>query len=366
MKRILVYGMTNNPGGIESYLLDMTSKIKKYGIQLDFVSDFGSMAYADELRRNGARLYFIPAKGKKLLRHLGAMRKLLKDHPEYQTVYFNILDAGAAFTAAVPWLMGRKIVVHSHNGSTEKVHLHKMCRPFLNLMTDQRVACSKLAARYMFGKRSLKTGKTFIVPNAINVDKYEFNKKVRDDYRNRLGVQDSYVVCHVGRMTEQKNPFRLIDIFSALYDKKKNAVLIYVGTGELQEKVTAYIQQKKCADNIRLMGIRTDVAQIMQASDVFLLPSLYEGLPIVAIEAQAAGLPCVLSENITREVNITGNVQFLSLDSSNTIWAEEIFKYEGTERISCREKIREAGYDSQTTTENFKKLVECFGGDSRE
>ena len=237
MKRILVYGMTNNPGGIESYLLGMTSKIKKYGIQFDFVSDFDSMAYADELRRNGSRLYFIPAKGKKLPQHLGAMRKLLRDHPEYQTVYFNILDAGAAFTASVPWLMGRRIVVHSHNGSTEKVRLHRMCRPFLNRMADERAACSELAAEYMFGKRQQSRKPAVIIPNAIRADRYYFNENTRTEYRGKLGLDDRFVICHVGRMAEQKNPFRLIDIFGELYRLEPKAELLYIGTGELEEQV---------------------------------------------------------------------------------------------------------------------------------
>lgn len=366
MERVLVYGMTNNPGGIESYLLETSFKIKKYGIQFDFVSDFDSMAYAAELKENGSRLYFIPAKGKKLFQHLGAMRKLLKDHPEYKTVYFNILDAGAAFTAAVPWFMGRKIVVHSHNGATEKVLLHKMCRPFLNRMTDQGAACSRLASEYMFGEKYLSKKETLIIPNAIDVDKYEFNKDVRERYRNELGVQNQYVVCHVGRITEQKNPFRIIDIFSALYNKDKSAVLLYAGTGELHEQLVAYIRQKECSENVKLLGVRSDIAQIMQAADVFLLPSLYEGLPIVAVEAQAAGLPAVLSQNITREVDITGNISFLSLDSSDSVWAEELLRYKEAERMTCRDKFRQAGYDRQIITEDFKKLVECFGGERRE
>ena len=359
MKRILVYGMTNNPGGIESYLLGMTSKIKKYGIQFDFVSDFDSMAYADELRRNGSRLYFIPAKGKKLPQHLGAMRKLLRDHPEYQTVYFNILDAGAAFTASVPWLMGRRIVVHSHNGSTEKMRLHRMCRPFLNRMADERAECSELAAEYMFGKRQQSRKPAVIIPNAIRADRYYFNENTRTEYRGKLGLDDRFVICHVGRMTEQKNPFRLIDIFGELYRLEPKAELLYIGTGELEEQVKAYIKDQPCADRIRLLGVRQDVSELMQASDVFLLPSLYEGLPIVAIEAQASGLPVVLSSNITSETDITGDLCFLDLEKSSREWAEAILKYKNFSREDSREAVRKAGYDLETS-ENEKILLECL------
>ena len=359
MKRILVYGMSNNPGGIESYLLGMTSKIKKYGIQFDFVSDFDSMAYADELRQNGSKLYFIPAKGKKLLRHLGAMRKLLKDHPEYQTVYFNILDAGAAFTMAVPRLMGRRCIVHSHNGSTGKIWLHRICRPFLNRMADERAACSNLAAEYMFGKRLQNRKPAVIIPNAIHADRYYFNENIRKEYRVKLGLEDRFVICHVGRMTEQKNSFRLIDIFDSLCEAEPKAELLYVGTGELEEQVTAYAKKKKYADKIRFLGIRSDVAELMQASDVFLLPSLYEGLPIVAVEAQAAGLPVVLSSNITDETDITGNLKFVNLKDSDCMWVRTILEYKNFKREDCRILIQIAGYDLESS-ENEKKLVECF------
>lgn len=359
MERILVYGMTKNPGGIESYLLGMSSKIKKYDIQFDFVSDFSSIAYADELKQNGSRLYFIPAKGKKLLQHLGAVRKLLKNHPEYKIVYFNILDAGAAFTAAVPWLMGRRIVVHSHNGSTEKVRLHRMCRPFLNLMADQRAACSRVAAEYMFGRRQQNRKPAVIVPNAIRADRYYFNEAVRAEYRENLGLEDRLVICHVGRITEQKNPFRLIDIFDTLCEMEPKAELLYIGTGELEEQVKAYVKKKKCADKVRFLGIRSDVAELMQASDVFLLPSLYEGLPIVAVEAQAAGLPVVLSSNITDETDITGNLSFVDLEKSDVQWAEAISGYKNFKREDCRIQIQRAGYDLESS-ENEKILVECF------
>lgn len=359
MERILVYGMTNNPGGIESYLLGMSLKIKKYGIQFDFVSDFPSMAYANELKKNGSKLYFIPAKGKKLLQHIGAMRKLLKNHPEYKTVYFNVLDAGAAFTAAVPWVMGKKIVVHSHNGSTEKMRLHRICRPFLNAMAHKRAACSKIAAEYMFGERQQKKAPALIIPNAIRAEQYYFNQEIREKIRRKLGLEDRFVICHVGRMTEQKNPFRLIDIFDALCEREPKAELLYVGTGELEEQVSEYAKKKKCAEKIRLLGVRSDVRELMQASDVFLLPSLYEGLPIVAIEAQAAGLPVVLSSNITEETDITGNLCFLNLAESDQLWAETILEYKKFKRVDCRQKIRQAGYDLEYS-ENEKLLMECF------
>ena len=184
MKHILVYGMSDNPGGIETYLLGMSRRMKKYGLQFDFISDFPGLAYDSELRAEGASVYFIPAKGKKLLSHWKGFAKVLREHPEYDTVYFNILDAGAAFSMLIPWLMRRKIVVHSHNGSTDKVMLHRVCRPFLKIMADRRMACSELAADYMFGKQGNGKKKALVIPNAIDAARYDYKRSGTNTGRN--------------------------------------------------------------------------------------------------------------------------------------------------------------------------------------
>lgn len=359
MERVLVYGMSNNQGGIESYLLGISTKIKKQGIQFDFLSDFESIAYSDVLKENGSRLFFLPAKGKKLLQHLSSVRKLLIEHPEYKTVYFNVLDAGAVFTVFIPWIMGKKIVIHSHNGATDKIFLHKICRPFLNLMTHERLACSKLAAEYMFGKGQQKRKPAIIIPNAINAERYYFNKKIRTNYRKRMGLEENFVICHVGRISEQKNPFRLIDIFDLLCKNEPKAKLLYVGTGELKGKIYEYVNTKDCAKNISFLGTRLDIAELMQAADVFLLPSLYEGLPIVAIEAQAAGLPIILSTSISNETDLTGNLRFVDLKESDDVWVRNILEYRHFQRKDCRTSIRQAGYDLKYS-ESEKIVAACL------
>lgn len=360
MKRVLVYGMTNNPGGIESYLLSILKKAKEYEIQLDFVTDFPRIVYEEILKEFGARIFYIPAKGKKLLNHWKGLKKILNENPNYDTVYFNILDAGAVFTMLIPWLMGKKIVVHSHNGNTDKMILHKICKPFLNIVADEYVACSELAAEFMFGKRKYEKEDVVIVPNAIDVRKYEYNLETRNYYRKMLGLEKKFVVCHVGRITRQKNPFRVIDIFNQVHLKEPKACLIYVGSGELEEEIKKYVCEKRLEDTVYFLGKRDDVAEIMQASDVFLLPSLYEGLPIVAIEAQAAGLPIVLSDNITKETDITGLVLFISLKEKDEKWANSIISYQGGERKSYKSIISEAGYDKTNSSESTKKLIDIL------
>ena len=357
VKRVLVYGMTDNPGGIETYLMYMLQKMKEKDIQFDFVTDFPEIAYKDEIENFGSKVFYIPPKGKKLISHWRALWRILKTNPQYKSVYFNILDAGAAFTILIPWILKRKIIVHSHNGATDKKTLHTICRPFLNLMADNYAACSKLAAKYMFGEKTALRKDILIIPNAIDVAKYDFNPEVRKVYREKLELNDEFVLCHVGRITNQKNPYRLIDIFEEIYKEDKNTILLYVGTGELKNEVVSYAKKKKCAGNIRFLGVRNDIAEIMQASDVFFLPSLYEGLPIVAIEAQASGLPVVLSTAITEEVDISGNVYFVDLESDNDTWAKRIFACRVFERTTTKQKIIDAGYDKNTFSSNMNRFV---------
>lgn len=341
MERILVYGMTDNMGGIESYLMNLYRHLDRDRVQFDFVTDFPTMAYADEVSACGSDIYYIPAKSKGLFSQWKAFARILKKHPEYKKIYFNILDAGAAVTMLIPWLYGRTIVTHSHNDNTEKRRLHKICRPFLNLFTRKRYACSKKAAEFMFGHRS-----AVVIPNAINAKKYQFDAAVREKKRRELGIEHHFAVCHVGRLAVQKNPKMLIDIFEAVLEKEPSAVLLSVGNGELRDEIHAYVQQKHLENAVLFLGERNDVNEILQAADVFLFPSLYEGLGIALIEAQAAGLHCVVSDVINQEALVTDNISLVSLHAPVSRWAEKVLECKNAFRTSPTKQIIRAGYDN--------------------
>lgn len=359
MKQILVYGFSNNPGGIETYLLNLLTLLKGQ-IQFDFVSDFGDVAHRDILENAGSRIYFIPPKGKGLWAHLKAFRKILKEHKEYEYIYFNILDAGAALTQLVPFFMGRKVITHSHNGGTDKPRLHKICKPLLKITKGKKAACSALAAKYMFGN----TKNVTIIPNAIDANKFTFDKEARKAKRAELGVDDKQcVICHIGRLTYQKNPFGMLDIFKTVLQKLPDAVLVSIGTGDIDDEVKEYAKKSDIYENTLFLGKRNDIPELLSAADVFFLPSFYEGLPIVAIEAQAAGLHLVLSDTITKETDITGNIKFLSLDEDKETWAEALIEAAGKEReISVMHRISEAEYNTSCAEKTTKKLIELFDG----
>lgn len=360
-KRILVYGMTDNPGGIETYLMNVMQKLDEHNVKFDFVCDFPNIAYADLISKYGSKVYFIPAKSKGLLKHWKELYKVLKQHKEYRTVYFNILDAGAAFTLVIPWILRRKIVTHSHNGETDKKKLHKYCKSALVLMTSQYLTCSEIASKFMFGSSKRVQDKVIVIPNAIDVEKYKYSENIRIQKRKELNIPDDKVVIgHVGRLSIQKNPFGMLDIFKETLKKDKNVILLSIGTGELEAEVKEYASRIGVEEQVKFMGKRADVAELFQAMDVFFLPSFYEGLPIVALEAQAAGLSCVLSNNITKEVNITGNVSFVDLDATFEEWSNELLKHARLERNNVKEIWKTSEYNLENFEYEIKKIEKCL------
>lgn len=357
MKHVLVYGMTDKPGGIETYLLNFFQRVQDNGVHLDFVSDFSTISGGKRLEQAGAKLYFIPAKSTDLWGHMKGIWNILRTHREYETVYFNIMDAGAAVTMLPVFLLGRRIVVHSHSGSTDKARLHKLCKPFLNFMVKGCVACSRVAAEHMFsGKRQ----NCMVMPNAIDAAAYRFDPELRREVRQELGLGDALTVCHVGRISMEKNPMRLVDIFEAVHEKKPDAILLSVGGGKLMEAFSAYIAEKGLNDSVRRLGVRKDVARILQAADVFVLPSLYEGLPISLLEAQAAGLPCVVSDTISHETFVTERVYALPLSLSAAEWAEKILHAGAQPREDTLPQLITAGFDLSCCADFDRKLLDLF------
>ncbi len=356
MNRILVYGMTSNPGGIESFVMNQYSLLDKSRAIFDFVVDFPEMCYEKYVREEGSEVYFISPKGKKLFSHWLALFRLLTSHPEYKKIYFNILDAGAVFTMLIPWLLGREIIVHSHNGSTQKKKLHKLCKPFLKIFAKKCLACSKAAAQYMFDTTEID-----VIPNAIDCEKYRFNEKVRADKRTELGLdENTLALCFVGRLSYQKNVHFLISVFEEVSKKDKNAVLLIAGDGEEKEKMLETAKALGIEEKIRFLGKRNDVNEILQAADAYIMTSHFEGLSVVAVEAQAAGLPCVFSDGMSEETKINSNVIFVPLKESAEHWADKVLRQAKLQRETEQSLLQRAGYDLSYPNKSQTELLEYF------
>lgn len=362
-QKILVYGMSNNRGGMEAYFITYYEEIKKQNlpIQFDFVTDYTEIAYQNIIEKYGDKIYFIPSRRENLIKHFCDLRRIIKKN-SYTKVYFNVLSASTVFTIAAAYRIKKcKIVVHSHNDSVKAMRRHIFLRPFLNMMTDIRLACSDKAGRFMFGEKYANSNQISVVKNAINPEKYTFSQSVRKSKREKLGISAKYVLGTVGRLCYQKNTLFLIDIFPMILRKIPEAVLIIVGEGDLRSEVEKQIRDLGLEDKIFLLGMRTDVPDLLQAMDVFLLPSRFEGLCIAAIEAQCIGLPVVASDQIAEETKIVPHFVRVPLEDKSK-WAECVISLykDSVERKTCIEEIVAYGFDIH---EECSKLISILNMD---
>ncbi|WP_261179251.1 glycosyltransferase [Anaerobacillus sp. CMMVII] len=208
-------------------------------------------------------------------------------------------------------------------------------------------ACSKKAGEWLFGQEIASTKELTVLNNAVNVEEFGFNQIDRMKVRRELKARDSLVIGHIGRFNKQKNHEFMIDIFKEVHEKLPNAILVLVGEGHLRVDIEKKVKKIGLEENVRFLGVRKDIANLMQGFDLFLFPSLFEGLPVVLVEAQAAGLNCIVSDTITTETNVTGRLNFLSLNDPPSVWADTIlstsYGHEETAEI-----LREKGYDTVT------------------
>ena len=214
------------------------------------------------------------------------------------------------------------------------------------------MSCSKEAGEWLFGKKVVGSSRYMTVPNAIDTKSFAFDADSRNQIRKELDIpKNSRAVVTVGRMTPPKNPPGIIEICKALSRKcasVNDVRFIWVGTGEDKDWIEDEVRKSGLSEIVRLTGVRSDVNKIMMGADIFILPSLWEGLPVVAVEAQAAGLPCLLSDRISKEVGITGLVRYLSIDHGYDTWADAILEEE-IKRLDVTEQIKEAGFDVESS-----------------
>lgn len=325
MKMIKVLMLVPNlqvDSGVTSFVMNYYRKIDPKQIHIDFVVyfDIKTSCYM-EIKANGGKIFILPSV-KNIVKHIKACKKILAQG-DYDIVHNNTLHV------ALPMMLCAKLhhvpvrILHSHSskmGETKKKELrNKMFLPLLRSLATDYAACSKLAGNAMFGSSHYE-----IIPNVIQTDKYIFNEEIRNNVRHKMGVENKFVVSTVGRLAEQKNPFFAIDVFKELVNIMPNTEYWWIGSGELDNQVAAYVQQQGLADKVKLLGSRNDVIDLYQAMDVFFLPSLFEGLPLTGVEAQAMGLPMVVSDTVTNEMVYTDLVNYMGLKKSVEEWANLI------------------------------------------
>lgn len=313
-------------GGVESVIMNYYRHIDKSKVQFDFIcdSDSTNIPY-EEIESLGGRVILCPPY-QKLFQYIKFLTKLFKDN-DYKIVHSNIntLSVFPLFAAKKAGVPVR--IAHSHSTSNKKEWkkniVKNILRPFSKRYATVYFACSELAGRYMFGDKSFNEGKVTVINNAIDLDEFKYDKKLRNKKRKELNIdEDTLVIGHIGRFVDQKNHEFLVDIFNDVHKKNKKAILLLIGQGPKEELIKQKVKELKLTKSVKFLGQRSDVKELYQTMDVFLLPSLYEGLPVVGVEAQASGLLCILSSAMTKETKVLDSTRFIDLDVSPKEWAK--------------------------------------------
>lgn len=358
MKKVLYVGMTESLGGIESFVINFWRNFDKDRISIDFLKLSDNIYFEDEIVNGGSKVFRIENRRSNPFKHISQIVKFLKNHPEYEIIHFHLLSASNIEPVIIAKLLGRKIVIHSHsqwkgNDNLSNI-LHKINKPILNFIADKKLACSKEAGEWMYGKNSYQ-----IIKNAIDTKKYKFDINIRNKVRDQFNFKNEFVIGNVGRLVSVKNQEFLIDLFKRVHEKDINTKLIIVGEGELRQQLEKKISQYNLENNIVLTGLRNDVNELMQGMDIFILPSHFEGLPLVAVEAQASGLPCIISENVSSEACIIKNSERIALEDGIEKWSERVLYFrDNVDRIGCYEDIKKSGYDIENEVEKLLQIYE--------
>lgn len=337
-------------GGLETMIMNYYRHIDRSKVQFDFIvhRDFRA-DYDDEIEALGGRIFHLPRLVPWSRSYLKTLERFFRAHPEYKIVHVHQDCLSSVILKVAQKCCIPIRIAHSHSSSQDKnmKYLIKLFyKRFIPAYATQLFACGKKAGEWMFGGTPF-----WILNNAIDTNRYSYNSERHDSIRRKLQIPDSaFVIGHVGRFNTVKNHTFLLDVFAKAKEQNNNLMLLLVGDGNLRAEIEQKAASLGILSNVIFTGIRSDVPDLLQAMDCFVFPSHYEGLGIVVIEAQTAGLPCCISTGVPREAAITDLVQFRSLDDSPEQWAEWILRHVDTPRKDMSEEIRKAGYDIAETS----------------
>lgn len=368
--RVLQINIGTKFGGVSSMVFNLYKNIDRSRFQFDFVAPTVSSysVYKDQIKNLGGKIIELNTTGSFITRKIqffSRFYKLIKKnnysivHCNSGSIFFNLQVAMIAKVCGV-----KKIIVHSHNAgndSKKRIIFGNIVKWLFPYVATDFIACSKKAAIFMFPKTILKSRNYIVLNNGIDLTKFQFSSVHREEIRKQLELGNQTILLHVGRFVKQKNHSQLIDIFECFHNIDENSILVLVGEGELKPIIESKVREKKLQNNVLFLGLRKDVEKLMSAADVFVLPSLYEGLPVVGVEAQANGLSCCFSTEITGEVDLNNKKNiFIDLTKSPIYWAKKIHDLVGSRknqnRIRSAELVGEKGYSIEFSTEQLESL----------
>lgn len=363
MERVAVVVGKMHSGGKKKLVMEYYKNIDRTQIQFDFICDSDSNSIPkEEIEKLGGRVFEIPPY-QKIFSNMKELKRICKEN-KYKIMHsyngtMNIFSMFVGWRCKVPIRINESISM-GHKADKKNI-LKSILKPFSKLFSTHFMANGEECGKWQFGEKLFKQGKIAIFKTIIDTDVNEYNPELRNKTRKEYNLENNIVIGHIGRLTEQKNTLFIIDIFNEILKKEKRAKLLIIGDGNLRENMLKRIDEYQIADSVLYLGRREDIPQFYNAMDVFLLPSLYEGLPVVGVEAENCGLPMFFSTEIPRESSPCDDLgHFISLNESPEYWAEEIIK---AVEINIKNRY---GHDKEITQEGFnskeegQRLVEYY------
>lgn len=340
-----------NMGGAETFIMNVYRNIDRSKFQFDFVVHTEEKCtYDDEIESLGGKIYRIPPLSKHPLKNMIELSKIFKQSDITYSIVHRHTNSSIVFTdlLVAKIMKVKKIIVHSHSTNAKNPIIHKIFRPFMKL-ANTKYACSQKAGEWLFGKNT----NFEIINNGIDIEKFRFNEQKRNVLRKQLNIEkDEIVIGHVGRFCIAKNHKFIIDIFNELL-KEKDAKLILVGTGEFELNIKEKVEKLNIENKVLFLGVRNDTDYLYSVFDYFLFPSLYEGFPMSLIEAQASGVNCVISNNITNEIILNNNIKKIDLNKNAEHWANQLKLFKEFNRKNISKELEK--YDIKLTVNNIEK-----------
>ena len=357
-KKIDVAMVTNHLGitGIGTVMMNYCKALDKNKYNLTILAGKPiSEKYERECLENGINLVTLPSRHKETLRHYIALWKALR-MGHFDIVHDHGSSSMMAIELTIAKLAGVKNrIAHSHNSNCPNMKVHRLLNPYFRTVYTKALACGQLAGNWLFGKNNFE-----VLPNGFHTDDFIFSKKDRDVVRNKLGVENQLLIGHIGRINEQKNQEYLLDIFKEVAEERDDVFLLIVGTGPDEEKIKTCVKEHPYKNQIILYGETDNPTALYSAMDIFVFPSRYEGLPVVLLEAQISGLSCIVSDKITREVDL-GDLVWECIDDAPKQWAKVVLSVEyrsEKERIAYRENHLDMikNYDITQSVKQLDKI----------
>lgn len=362
MKRLLCIVGSMNRGGAETFLMKIYRQLDKTKYQMDFcVASHDSGDYDEEIKQLGGKILYTTPKSRNPFASFYNIYKIIKTN-KYNFVLrisqhsLSSLELLAARLAGAKNTIFRSSNTQTCGNKLNKI-LHYFFRPLAYFIPNTHIAPSEEAAKFMFGTLN----KVNILNNGLDTNLFKFSSEKRNKIRKQFNVQDNFVVGHIGRFSFQKNHKFLLEVFAEIKKQKTNAVLWLIGKGELENEIKEQANELNILDSIKFLGVRSDIPALLSAMDVFVFPSLFEGMPNTVIEAQTNGLPCLISDTITKQAKQTDIVHFMNLKQPPLEWANKAIKIVTQQKLENRsqyaEQMKKTGYDIYAITEQFVKIV---------